>query len=111
MVVANPAESIDTRQHCEKAAVCRLAHSKRAPLRIIVIDEMEGGLVVFDKRANLFSDRKRRVHLPQYLASVDGSTLRMAAARYSPLVHSGARGLRDIVQERSCKQDESFTLW
>ena len=88
-----------------------LAYSKCPPLHIIVIDEMEGRLVVFNKRTNLFSDGKRRVHLPQYLAGVDGSSLRMAAARYSSLVQPGARGLRDIVQERGCKQDESFSLW
>jgi hypothetical protein len=72
---------------------------------------MERHLVMFNKCANLFSDGKRRTHLPQQLASVDGSSLRMAAARYSPLVQPGARGLRDIVQKRSCKQDESFCLW
>jgi hypothetical protein len=77
--------------------MCCLAHPERAPLRIIVIDEMEGGLVVFDKRANLFSDGKRRVHLPQYLASGDGSTLRMAAARYAALVQSGACWFCDVV--------------
>jgi len=75
-----------------------------------MIDEMEGRLVIFNKRANLFSNGKRRVHLPQYLASVDGSSLRMAAARYASLVQSGACWFRNVVQERSCKQDESFRL-
>jgi len=88
-----------------------LAYSERTPLRIIVIDEMEGGLMVFNKRANLFSDCKRRMHPPQYLASVDDSALRMTAACYSPVVQPRASGLCDIVQERSCKQDESFRLW
>jgi hypothetical protein len=89
----------------------RLAYSECSPLRIIVIDEIEGRLVVFNKRTNLFPDGKRRVHLPQYLAGIDGPSLRMAAARYSPSVEPGARRLRDIVQKRSCKQDESFSLW
>ena len=87
-----------------------LAYSERAPLRIIVIDEMEGSLVVFNKRAHLFSDGEWYVHLPHHPTSLDGSSLRMAAARYASLVQSGACWFRNVVQERSCKQDESFRL-
>src|SRR6516165_9627249 len=83
LVVAYPAKSTDTGQQRQKPTVRSLAYSKCASLRIIVNDEMEGRLVVFDKRTNLLSDGKRRVHLPQDLAGVDGSSLRMAAARYS----------------------------